>query len=145
MWSCLVSFTTAIAPPPRRNNSRYPLSGNLSGVRSRFRCYGGNRSFFPLLGKETRLLGTLALSLVVTPIELIGSLTWPRRILLETCLESAETGTVQRLFTWPTACIDPYFLNLGTSWRWVVSFTPRPLYPRGKSHRSPLDSTLGGP
>jgi hypothetical protein len=26
-------------------------------------------------------------------------------------------------------CIDPHFLDLGTSWRWVVSFTPRPLYP----------------
>jgi hypothetical protein len=29
-------------------------------------------------------------------------------------------------------CIYPHF-DLGTSWRWVVSFTPRPLYPRGKS------------
>jgi hypothetical protein len=27
--------------------------------------------------------------------------------------------------------IDPRFLDLGTSWRWVVSFTPRPLNPRG--------------
>jgi hypothetical protein len=26
-------------------------------------------------------------------------------------------------------CIDPRFLNHGTSWRWVVSFTPRSLYP----------------
>jgi hypothetical protein len=24
-------------------------------------------------------------------------------------------------------------LDLGTRWRWVVSFTPRPLYPRGES------------
>jgi hypothetical protein len=29
------------------------------------------------------------------------------------------------------------------SWRWVVSFTPLPLYPRGKSHRYPLHR-LGG-
>jgi len=27
----------------------------------------------------------------------------------------------------------------------VVSFTPRPLYPRGKSLRYPLDRRLGGP
>jgi hypothetical protein len=27
----------------------------------------------------------------------------------------------------------------------VVSFTPRPLYPRGKSPRYPLDRRLGGP
>jgi hypothetical protein len=42
-------------------------------------------------------------------------------------------------------CIDPHFLDLGTSWRWVVSFTPRPLYPRGKSLWYRLDRRLGGP
>jgi hypothetical protein len=46
---------------------------------------------------------------------------------------------------WRSGCIDPYFLGLGTSWRWVVSFTPRPLYPRGKSSRYPLEWWLGGP
>jgi hypothetical protein len=34
---------------------------------------------------------------------------------------------------------------LGTSWRWVVSFTRRPLYHRGKSPLYSLDRTLGGP
>jgi hypothetical protein len=24
--------------------------------------------------------------------------------------------------------MDPHFLDLGNSWRWVVSFRPRPLY-----------------
>jgi hypothetical protein len=43
------------------------------------------------------------------------------------------------------SCIDPHFLDLDTSWRSVVSFTPRPLYPRGKSPRYPLDRRLGGP
>jgi hypothetical protein len=37
------------------------------------------------------------------------------------------------------------FFDLGTRWRWVVSFTPRPLYPQGKSPRYPLDRKLGGP
>jgi hypothetical protein len=37
------------------------------------------------------------------------------------------------------------FLNLSTRWRWVVSFTPLPLYPRGKSPRYPLDRRLGEP
>jgi hypothetical protein len=32
-----------------------------------------------------------------------------------------------------SGCIDPYFLDLGTSLRLVVRFTHRPLYPRGKS------------
>jgi hypothetical protein len=35
-------------------------------------------------------------------------------------------------------------LDLGTRWRWVVSFTTRPLYPRGKSPRYP-DRRLRGP
>jgi hypothetical protein len=46
---------------------------------------------------------------------------------------------------WGSGCIDPHFLDLGTSWRKVVSFTPRPLYTRGKSPRYPLDRSLGGP
>jgi hypothetical protein len=35
-------------------------------------------------------------------------------------------------------------LDLGTRWRWLVSFTLLPLYPRGKSPRHPLDRRLGG-
>jgi hypothetical protein len=41
--------------------------------------------------------------------------------------------------------IDSHFLDLGTCWMWVVSFTPRPLYPRGKSPQYQLDRRLGGP
>jgi hypothetical protein len=37
------------------------------------------------------------------------------------------------------------FLDLGTSWRWVVSFMPQLLYARGKSPRYPLDRRLGKP
>jgi hypothetical protein len=44
-----------------------------------------------------------------------------------------------------SGCIDPHFLDLGTIWRWVVNFTPLPLYPRGKSPRYALDRRLGGP
>jgi hypothetical protein len=36
-------------------------------------------------------------------------------------------------------------LHLGTRWRWVIRFTPRPFYPRRKSPRYPLDGRLGGP
>jgi hypothetical protein len=32
-----------------------------------------------------------------------------------------------------SGCIDPCFLDLGNSWRWVVSFTPQTHNPRGNS------------
>jgi hypothetical protein len=36
------------------------------------------------------------------------------------------------------------FFDLGTRWRWVVSFTPRPLYPQGKSPCYLLDRRMDG-
>jgi hypothetical protein len=36
-------------------------------------------------------------------------------------------------------------LDLGTRWRLMNSFTPRPLYPRGMIPRNPVDRMLGGP
>jgi hypothetical protein len=38
---------------------------------------------------------------------------------------------------WGSECVDPYFLDLGTRWWWVVSFTLLPLYSRGKSPPPP--------
>jgi hypothetical protein len=46
---------------------------------------------------------------------------------------------------WGSGYIAPRSLDLGTRWRWVVSFTPRPLYPQGKSPWHTLDRKLGGP
>jgi hypothetical protein len=40
--------------------------------------------------------------------------------------------------------LHPFF-DLGTRWRWVVSYIPRQLYPQGKSPWYPLDRGLGGP
>jgi hypothetical protein len=37
--------------------------------------------------------------------------------------------------------IDPHFLDFSASWRWVVSFTPRPLYP---GERAPATRWIGG-
>jgi hypothetical protein len=46
---------------------------------------------------------------------------------------------------WGSGGIAPLILDLGTRWRFVVSFTPRPLYSQGKSPWYPLDRRLGGP
>jgi hypothetical protein len=34
---------------------------------------------------------------------------------------------------WGSGCIYPHFLYLGTSWRWVVTFTPLSLYSRERA------------
>jgi hypothetical protein len=46
---------------------------------------------------------------------------------------------------WGSGYIDPCFLDLGTSWRWVVSFTARSLDLRGNSPRYQLARRLRGP
>jgi hypothetical protein len=45
---------------------------------------------------------------------------------------------------WASGGIAPRFLDLGTRWRWVVSFTLRPLYRQGKSLWYPLGRRLSG-
>jgi hypothetical protein len=44
-----------------------------------------------------------------------------------------------------SGCMYPRFLDLGTSWRCVVSFTPRPFLTTGNSPWYPLDKRLIGP
>jgi hypothetical protein len=66
----------------------------------------------------------------------------PIKVKLSLCLTN---WALRHEGVWGSGCIDPHFLDLGASWRWVVSFTPRPLYPRRKSPRYPLDRRLGGP
>jgi hypothetical protein len=43
---------------------------------------------------------------------------------------------------WGSGGIAPRILDLGNRWRLVVSFTPRPLYPLGKSNWYSLDRRL---
>jgi hypothetical protein len=46
---------------------------------------------------------------------------------------------------WGSGGIAPHILDLGTRWRWMVSFTSRQLYLQGKNPLYPLDRRLGGP
>jgi hypothetical protein len=46
---------------------------------------------------------------------------------------------------WGSWVMAPRILDLGARWRWVVSFTSRPLYPQGNSLWYPLGTRLGGP
>jgi hypothetical protein len=46
------------------------------------------------------------------------------------------TNLALRHEVWESGCIVPPIRDLGSSLRWVVSFTPRPLYFRGKGFRA---------
>jgi hypothetical protein len=46
---------------------------------------------------------------------------------------------------WESGGIAPRILDLGSRWRWVVSFTARPLYFQAKSPWYALDRRLDGP
>jgi hypothetical protein len=46
---------------------------------------------------------------------------------------------------WRSGGTAPHVLDLGTKWRWLVSFTPRPLYLQGNSPHYSLDRMLGRP
>jgi hypothetical protein len=46
---------------------------------------------------------------------------------------------------WGCGGIAPRILDLGTRWRWVVSFTTRPLYPRERSPGTHLIGSWVGP
>jgi hypothetical protein len=41
--------------------------------------------------------------------------------------------------------IEPHFLDHDNNWKWAISFTAMPLYPRGKNSRYPLVWRSGGP
>jgi hypothetical protein len=68
-------------------------------------------------------------------------------------LDKGEVVLVLFVFNWAprhkevlgSGGTAPRILDLGSSWKWVVSFAPRPLYLQGKSPRYPLDRRLGGP
>jgi hypothetical protein len=43
---------------------------------------------------------------------------WGKKVKLSLCLTN---GTLRHEGVWGSGCIDPHFLDLGTSWIWVVS------------------------
>jgi hypothetical protein len=52
-------------------------------------------------------------------------------------------GKVVPVFIFNLAPRHDGILDLGTRWRWVVSFTPRPLYPPGKEPLLPIGQEAG--
>jgi hypothetical protein len=67
-----------------------------------------------------------------------ASTAWYRYILTFTLLKNVKlplcvtNKALHRKDLWGNGGIGPRILDLGTSWRWVVSFTTRPRYLRGK-------------
>jgi hypothetical protein len=50
-----------------------------------------------------------------------------KKVKLSVCLTNKA---LRHESIWRSGCIDPRYLDLGTKWRWVVTFTIQPLYPR---------------
>jgi hypothetical protein len=53
---------------------------------------------------------------------------WKGKVKLFLCLTNQA---LCREGVWESGCIDRRYLDLGASWRWVVRFTPQPLYHLG--------------
>jgi hypothetical protein len=64
-----------------------------------------------------------------------------KKVKLSLCLTKHHAMKTYR----GSGCTSPCILDLGTSWRRVVSFMHRPLYPRGKNPWYSLDRKLVGP
>jgi hypothetical protein len=115
----MVNFTSQPLYP-RGKNQRYPLYRRLGGSQEPV-WTGLRREKFPSpSGNRTMIVQYGRLSLCLT-----------KRHAMKTY--GGSVGTAPRI------------LDLGTRLRWVLRFTPRPLYPRGKSSWYPLDRRLGGP
>jgi hypothetical protein len=59
-------------------------------------------------------------------------------------LQSVQTGSganpaLRHEGVCGNGCMDPYFLDLGSNWRCVISFTPLPLYPREGEPSVPIE------
>jgi len=46
---------------------------------------------------------------------------------------------------WDSGGITPRTINFATKWKWVISFRPRPLYPRWQRRRYQVDNRSGRP
>jgi hypothetical protein len=66
----------------------------------------------------------------------VAATVWRSESVVVRFLDAVRILIPNNLFIWVNI---PHFLYLGTIWRWVVNFTPRSLYPRGKNSRYPLD------
>jgi hypothetical protein len=75
------------------------------------------------------------------PLKIYLNCFWSRDclVLIET-YKSSESESWQKRWKYISTILD-----LGTRWRQVVSFMPRPLYPWGNCHQCPLDRRLDRP
>jgi hypothetical protein len=103
------------------------------------------KHFIGFLGLSRRMQGSNTFKLVTASFSTPG-------VLINAMLSDSRKGKVvpvpnQALRhgdVWGSECIGTRSLHLCTSWRWIFSFTPLPLYLRGKSLRYRLDRMMGG-
>jgi hypothetical protein len=100
------------------------------------------------LGKLTRFL--LILENTKNSLRVIMFTLW---LFTDTCIPKGKVHVKLILCLTKHRSMKPYWaesrhtshtLGPGTRWRWVVSLTPRPLYPQGKSTCYPLNRRVSG-
>jgi hypothetical protein len=64
--------------------------------------------------------------------------------LMEIILRTLRLG-LQIIVKWGNEGRAARILDLGNRWRWVLSFTTRPLYPQENCSQYPFDRKIGGP
>jgi hypothetical protein len=141
-WRWVVSFTPRPLYP-RGKSSWYTLDRRLGGSRTRSGRGRKEKNSQPLPELEPPIIQPVVHRHTTALSQLLKLFLYLIKYhAMKTCpLLNHHAVKTQ----WGSGGIAPRILNLVTRWRWVVSFTPRPLYPRGKSSLFPLDRRLGGP
>jgi hypothetical protein len=127
----VVSFTVRPLYPEGKS-PWYPLDRRPGGPQGRFGRGGIEKNSQPLAGLEPLIIQPVAQRYTNE----LSRLQW-RHI---PCLLKHHPMKTY----WVSGRTAPR-INLGTTWRWVVNFTIRPLYSCGKRPRFPWDWKLGGP
>jgi hypothetical protein len=115
-WHQTPLCPTALREPVLTSSGHFTKSGPL--------CVPLDHVFSVyLFGKWPRILYSNGRWIYILDIQTLS------KCKLSLCLTERHTMKAY----WRNGCIPPCILNLGTRLRWVVRFTPRPVYPQGKS------------
>jgi hypothetical protein len=141
-FNCLSSTVGTSSPPPPPHRSSLPK--RINTVQEVFKTHGlthlcefffKEAHFFSVM--NFTIAGPIRAQIFYYKTHTVKG----KKVTLSLCLTKHRAMKAY----WGSGGIVHSFFNLGTRWRRVVSFTPRPLYPQRKSPWYTFDRRLGGP